>query len=115
MNTAPAWHVPFDEFRKGLAESGATSHVGMDHGSMRVLLYRPVDEDTQSPHRRDEIYIIDSGTAEFRREREIVAVSVGDVLFVPAGMDHRFETFSPDFSTWVVFWGPDGGEIQRSQ
>jgi len=115
VNSAPVWHVPFDEFRKGLAESGATSHVGMDHGSMRVLLYRPLELDTQSPHRRDEIYIVDSGTAAFRREREVVPVSTGDVLFVPAGMDHCFETFSPDFSTWVVFWGPDGGENQRSE
>jgi uncharacterized protein YjlB len=32
------------------------------------------------------------------------------VLFVPAGTTHRFEDFSADFATWVVFWGPQGGE-----
>jgi hypothetical protein len=32
------------------------------------------------------------------------------VFFVPAGVAHRFERFSPDFATWVVFWGPHGGE-----
>ena len=114
MSTAAPWHIPFDNFCKGLAETGATSHVGLDHGTMRVLLYRPLDVDTQSPHRRDEIYIVDSGTAEFRRDTEKVVVSAGDVFFVPAGMDHCFETFSPDFSTWVVFWGPEGGEKERS-
>jgi hypothetical protein len=23
---------------------------------------------------------------------------------------HRFEEFSADFATWVMFWGPKGGE-----
>jgi hypothetical protein len=34
----------------------------------------------------------------------------GTTFFVPAGAEHRFENFSPDFATWVVFWGPKGGE-----
>jgi mannose-6-phosphate isomerase-like protein (cupin superfamily) len=34
----------------------------------------------------------------------------GDLLVVPARVPHRFENFSDDFSTWVVFYGPEGGE-----
>ena len=34
----------------------------------------------------------------------------GDLLFVPAGVEHRFEEFSDDLAVWVVFYGPDGGE-----
>jgi mannose-6-phosphate isomerase-like protein (cupin superfamily) len=34
----------------------------------------------------------------------------GEVLFVPAGVVHRFEDFSDDFATWVFFYGPEGGE-----
>jgi uncharacterized RmlC-like cupin family protein len=34
----------------------------------------------------------------------------GDVLFVCAGVPHRFENFSADFATWVFFYGPEGGE-----
>lgn len=34
----------------------------------------------------------------------------GDVLFAPAGIEHRFENFSDDFVTWVIFYGPVGGE-----
>jgi hypothetical protein len=33
-----------------------------------------------------------------------------DVLFAAAGERHRFERISPDFTTWVVFCGPEGGE-----
>jgi len=32
------------------------------------------------------------------------------MLFVPAGVEHRFENFSDDFATWVIFYGPEGGE-----
>ena len=34
----------------------------------------------------------------------------GDVLFVPALEDHRFETFTEDLVVWVMFYGPEGGE-----
>jgi hypothetical protein len=34
----------------------------------------------------------------------------GDVLFAAAHVEHRFEGFSDDFATWVVFYGPPGGE-----
>ena len=34
----------------------------------------------------------------------------GDVLFVSAGVPHRFEDFSDDLAVWVIFYGPEGGE-----
>jgi quercetin dioxygenase-like cupin family protein len=37
----------------------------------------------------------------------------GDAFFVPAGVPHRFTRFSEGFATWVVFWGPDGGEREE--
>lgn len=37
-------------------------------------------------------------------------VIAGDVLFVAAGVEHRFSNFSEDFVTWVFFYGPQGGE-----
>lgn len=38
----------------------------------------------------------------------------GDFLFVPAGVEHRFEEFTDDLAVWVVFYGPDGGERPRA-
>ena len=37
-------------------------------------------------------------------------VADGRHLACPAHMEHRFENFSDDFATWVVFYGPLGGE-----
>jgi mannose-6-phosphate isomerase-like protein (cupin superfamily) len=79
-------------------------------GSLEVMLYAPRGEDPQAAHRRDEIYVVASGEGSFvcgtRRER----FGPLDVLFVPAGVVHRFEDFSADFQAWVFFYGPDGGE-----
>ena len=93
-------------------ELGQKFTVMMNHGSMRVEYFAPQDVDTQAPHKQDELYIIASGTAIFNRNKERVHCKIGDVLFVPAGMQHRFEHFSEDFATWVIFYGPQGGELQ---
>ncbi|MCA3319275.1 MAG: cupin domain-containing protein, partial [Roseomonas sp.] len=45
-----------------------------------------------------------------RRGAERVPFAPHDALFVRAGEPHRFEDFSPDFATWVVFYGAKGGE-----
>jgi uncharacterized protein YjlB len=47
------------------------------------------------------------------RGGERVSVAPMDLLFVPAGMEHRFEAMSEDFATWVVFYGPAGGEREN--
>jgi len=110
--TAMRWHVPLAEIMAELAGQPTDQRfvVPMRHGTMSVEVYAPLGEDKQSPHRQDELYIVISGTALFVKGEERVAVGPQDLLFVPAGEVHRFERFSPDFSTWVVFWGPDGGE-----
>jgi mannose-6-phosphate isomerase-like protein (cupin superfamily) len=79
-------------------------------GSMSLTLFTPRGKDYQSPHKQDEVYIVLKGTGIFRVEAETYSFSAGDVLFVPAGKAHCFERFSPDIATWVVFWGPEGGE-----
>lgn len=82
----------------------------MEHGTMSVEYYAPAKVDNQTPHRQDELYVIASGSGTFNRGGERVAFNAGDVLFVPAAMEHRFEDFTDDFATWVIFYGADGGE-----
>lgn len=80
------------------------------HGSLVVELYAPRGADTQAPHDRDEVYFVVSGSGDFICGGERSPFSAGDALFVAAGVEHRFENFTPDFATWVVFYGPFGGE-----
>lgn len=83
--------------------------VLFERGDISVELFAPRGTDTQSPHTRDELYIVSSGSGTFRRADEVCAFTAGDLLFVPAHVEHRFETFSADFRTWVIFFGPEGG------
>jgi mannose-6-phosphate isomerase-like protein (cupin superfamily) len=80
------------------------------HGSMSVELYAPVAEDPQAPHAQDELYFIQSGSGTFVLGGESHEFAPGDCFFVAAGVEHRFTQFTPGFATWVVFWGPEGGE-----
>lgn len=81
-----------------------------EHGSLQVEIYKPDKVDLQKPHTRDELYVIASGSGRFINGDREQAVVPGEVLFVPAEQEHRFVDFSHDFSTWVFFYGPDGGE-----
>ena len=51
-----------------------------------------------------------SGSGTFVHGPERTPFGPGDALFVRAGIVHRFEDFTPDFATWVFFYGPEGGE-----
>jgi mannose-6-phosphate isomerase-like protein (cupin superfamily) len=80
------------------------------HGSLEIEIYKPVKIDRQAPHTRDEFYVVIAGSGFFVNGSDRRPFEAGEVLFVPAGVAHRFEDFSDDFSTWVFFYGPEGGE-----
>ncbi len=80
------------------------------HGTLEVEIYKPEKVDLQQPHTRDEVYVVISGTGEFLNGTVRTSFAPGDFLFVPAGVEHRFENFTEDFATWVLFYGREGGE-----
>ena len=105
------WHVPLARAQELLNRDPAQLFIELlRHGSLSVELFSPIKIDPQSPHLQDELYVIVKGSGEFILEEERCNFQAGDVLYVPAGWVHRFENFSPDFQTWVVFYGPNGGE-----
>lgn len=111
------WLVSGAEAREEFANDPANRRYRdlLTHGSMRVGLYALRDTDPQRPHSQDEIYIIASGSGEFQNGDERAPFAPGDILFVKAGVEHRFLDPSHDFQTWVVFWGPEGGEDDSVQ
>ena len=80
------------------------------HGSMQIEIYAPRGRDTQRPHTRDEVYVVVRGSGVYVNGVQRFAFGPGDVLFAAAGERHHFEGFSADFFTWVLFYGPEGGE-----
>ena len=82
----------------------------MTGGTMSLEVFAPKDSDLQQPHSQDELYFIHSGTGQLMINGQPFAAAAGDAFFVAAGVAHKFENFSHDFVTWVVFYGPQGGE-----
>ncbi|MFB7662783.1 cupin domain-containing protein [Kitasatospora sp. NPDC056138] len=77
--------------------------------SMSAGLYAlsPGDTDTQSPHAQDEIYQIISGRAELTVGSETTTVGRGSVVFVPAGVPHRFHHITEELRVLVIFSPPE--------
>ena len=99
------------------ASSGETTapfSILFTHGSLVIEVYQPMTTDHQKPHDRDECYVIIEGHGKFEMGDEIVSFGPGDFLFVPAGPPHRFTDFDNTMSTWVMFYGPNGGENAES-
>ena len=94
----------------GQVKTELPSATVFEHGTLQVKMYRPGTEDLQKPHDRDEVYVIVDGSGWFRNGSDRHPFQSGDMLFVPAGTEHRFEEYSDDFCTWVLFYGPEGGE-----
>jgi mannose-6-phosphate isomerase-like protein (cupin superfamily) len=86
----------------------------LKHGSLVVKVYKPEKVDLQTPHSQDEVYVVISGSGQFRNGGIRQAFQTGELLFAAAGVEHRFENFSDDFATWVIFYGPEGGEAKTA-
>jgi len=108
-----SWHFNARDAAALPLPEGRRSAEVLRYGSLEVRWYAPKGSDPQTPHERDEVYVVASGRGTFLRGTQRVAFEVGHMLFVPARMEHRFEDFSPDFATWVVFYGPAGGEREN--
>ena len=80
------------------------------HGTLQVKLYAPLGTDPQQPHTRDEVYVVARGRGMFYDGERRLPFAPGALLFAAAGRPHRFEDFTADFATWVLFYGPEGGE-----
>jgi len=103
-----------EALKKLANQPGALFTKVMERGSMSVEIYRPVAIDNQTPHLQDELYVIISGSGDFFVSGDRFPFQPGDILFAPAGAEHRFENFTGDFATWVIFYGPSGGEGEKS-
>jgi mannose-6-phosphate isomerase-like protein (cupin superfamily) len=98
LSLAAALAIPLPEGRR-------SAEILVD-GDLELRLYAPKGHDPQTPHDRDELYIVAAGSGSFRVGDRVEAFSPGALLYVAAQETHRFEDFSGDFAAWVVFYGP---------
>ncbi|WP_432033603.1 cupin domain-containing protein [Streptomyces antibioticus] len=63
--------------------------------------------DPQRPHSQDEVYFVVSGRASLTVGVETTEVARGSVVYVPAGVAHKFHHISEDLRVMVVFSPPE--------
>jgi len=90
---------------------GAHALSFLQRGTLHVKLSLPINPNQQTPHTQDEIYVIVRGSGTLYHDGKRDAFGPGDLMFIAAGTEHRFEDFTDDLTVWVVFYGPEGGEI----
>jgi mannose-6-phosphate isomerase-like protein (cupin superfamily) len=91
--------------------SGERSTLVLKRGTCDIKLALPIPPNEQAPHTQDEIYIIVRGRGVLLHDGKRDSFETGDLLFVAAGVEHRFEAFTEDFALWRVFYGAQGGEV----
>ena len=74
--------------------AGEHSVSVLQRGSLNLKLSLPVDPNNQAPHEQDEIYIIIQGRGYLFHDNKREAFEPGDVMFIAAGTEHRFEGFT---------------------
>jgi quercetin dioxygenase-like cupin family protein len=94
-----------DDLLAERAASGRLYHEFLRRDSLSVGLYvLPAGgADPQRPHDQDEVYYVLSGRARFRVGERDRPVGPGAVLFVEAGLAHRFEAIEEELRLLVFF------------
>jgi mannose-6-phosphate isomerase-like protein (cupin superfamily) len=84
---------------------GRSAEVFVD-GDLEVRFSLHPTDGPQTPHLKDELYLVARGQARYRVEDRVSAVGPGDLVFAAAHVPHGFEGVSEDFCVWVLFYGP---------
>ena len=63
---------------KQAPDPGRVSAKIFTHGSMEVRFYQPVGTDAQTPHDRDELYVVAAGSGQFMVDGETRPIATGD-------------------------------------
>ena len=69
--------------------------------------------DPQQPHTEDEVYHVVSGRGRIQVGAEDRAVEAGTVVFVEAGVDHRFHAIAENLTVLVFFAPAEGSRSAR--
>jgi mannose-6-phosphate isomerase-like protein (cupin superfamily) len=94
--------IPYKTALASLASDERYSEV-LRHESLSAGIYVPHESDDQDTHAEDEFYVVvnGSGFVVFGEDRQ--PFGPGDLIFVPAGVHHQFQDFTPDFAVWAIF------------
>jgi mannose-6-phosphate isomerase-like protein (cupin superfamily) len=96
-----------EDLRRAREQSGKLYHEFIDVPSMSLGVYELAADarDPQEPHTEDEVYYVVRGRGHLRVGDEETPVEPGSIVFVAAGVEHRFHDIAEDM-TILVFFAP---------
>lgn len=77
----------------------------VDELSVGVAVWPAGSVDGQGAHTEDEVYYVVAGRAVLRVAGEERPVGPGSIVYVAAGVEHRFHDIAADLEV-LVFWAP---------
>ena len=106
---APMEAFEVDGLEASRSAAGELYHEFLRRDSMSAGLYvlRAREQDPQTPHGQDELYYVVSGRGRIRVDEHDRPVGPGSIVFVEAGVEHRFHTITSDLTVLVVFAPPE--------
>ncbi len=84
---------------------GYLDFLGSEKLSVGLAVWPAGSTDRQQPHREDEVYYVISGRGVIQVDDEDRPVKPGSLVFVAAGVGHRFHDIEKDLRV-LVFWAP---------
>ncbi len=81
--------------------------INKDSLAAGVLVLKPGDEDTQTPHDSDEVYYIISGDGFLKIKDKDYKVSKDKLFFVAKDVEHFFHGNTKELKVLYFFSGPD--------
>ena len=84
---------------------GYVDFLASEKLSVGLAVWPAGSTDRQRPHQEDEVYYVISGRGVIRVADEDRAVRAGSLVFVAAGVEHRFHDIEVDLRV-LVFWAP---------
>ena len=98
-------HLTVADARRERERTGDLYHEFLRVPAMSAGLYELAAgaDDPQEPHTEDELYYVVSGRATLLVAAEDIAVEAGSMVYVPAGVAHRFHDITEALSVLVFF------------
>ena len=81
--------------------------INRDSLAVGLLILKPGEEDTQTPHESDEVYYVISGDGFLRIKDKDYEVSKDKLFFVAKNVEHYFHGNTKELVILYFFGGPD--------
>ena len=81
--------------------------INKDSLAAGVLVLKPGEEDTQTPHDSDEVYYVISGNGFLKIKDKNYKVSKDKLFFVAKDVEHCFHGNTKELKVLYFFGGPD--------